>query len=128
MLFLSTAGAKLRARAAVLIILVIGALTRAKLLIMRGASTPKRGKSTSDNRKPARSPLRADELATLTAGYRRWLARQPLSVNTRRTYLGRVRQYCAYLAAGIDRPFDTPPETPPDQLELFDLDSISQPT
>jgi len=36
-------------------------------------------------------------LASLTAGYRRWLARQPLSVNTRRTYLGRVRQYCAYL-------------------------------
>jgi len=28
----------------------------------------------------------------------------------------------------INRPFDTPPETPPDQLELFDLDSISQPT
>ena len=101
MLLLSTTGAKLRVRA-LLIILVIGALTRAKLLIMRGASTPKRGKSTSDNRKPARSPLRADELATLTAGYRRWLARQPLSVNTRRTYLGRVRQYCAYLAAGAN--------------------------
>ena len=28
----------------------------------------------------------------------------------------------------INRPFDTPPETPPDQLELFDLDSIPQPT
>jgi hypothetical protein len=28
----------------------------------------------------------------------------------------------------INRPYDTPPETPPDQLELFDLDSISQPT
>jgi integrase/recombinase XerC len=41
-------------------------------------------------------------LATLTAGYRPWLARQPLSVNTRRTYLGRVRQYCAYLAAGAN--------------------------
>jgi hypothetical protein len=27
----------------------------------------------------------------------------------------------------INRPFDTPPETPPDQLELFDLDSIPQP-
>jgi Phage integrase, N-terminal SAM-like domain len=36
-------------------------------------------------------------LARVTAGYRYWLARQPLSVNTRRTYLGRVRQYCAYL-------------------------------
>jgi hypothetical protein len=24
----------------------------------------------------------------------------------------------------INRPFDTPPETPPEQLELFDLDSI----
>jgi len=28
----------------------------------------------------------------------------------------------------INRPFDTPPETPPDQLELFDLDSILRPT
>ena len=28
----------------------------------------------------------------------------------------------------INRPFDTPPETPADQLELFDLDSIRQPT
>jgi site-specific recombinase XerD len=30
--------------------------------------------------------------------YQDWLARQPLSEHTRRTYLGRVRQYCAYLA------------------------------
>src|ERR1700737_4615415 len=87
----------LRWRFSGLIILVIGGLTRAKLLIMRGSSTPKRGKSTSDNGKPIHWPVRADELASLTAGYRRWLARQPLSVNTRRTYLGRVRQYCAYL-------------------------------
>src|ERR1700720_1922737 len=64
---------------------------------MRGSSTPKRGKSTSDNRKPIRSPVRPDELASVTDGYRLWLAKQPLSVNTRRTYLGRVRQYCAYL-------------------------------
>jgi hypothetical protein len=35
-------------RFSVLIILVIGGLTRAKLLITRGSSTPKRGKSTSD--------------------------------------------------------------------------------
>ena len=28
----------------------------------------------------------------------------------------------------INRPFDTPPETPPEQLELFDLDSTPQPT
>jgi IS4 transposase len=28
----------------------------------------------------------------------------------------------------INRPFDTPPETPPDQLALFDLDSIPRPT
>ena len=28
----------------------------------------------------------------------------------------------------INRPFDTPPQTPPDQLELFDWDSIPQPT
>src|SRR5580704_1175437 len=62
-----------------------------------GSSTPKRGKSTSDNRKPIRSPVRPDEFASVTDGYRLWLARQPLSVNTRRTYLGRVRQYCAYL-------------------------------
>jgi hypothetical protein len=32
------------------------------------------------------------------------------------------------LWAWINRPFNTLPETPPDQLELFDLDSISQPT
>ena len=79
------------------LILVIGGLTHDKLLIMRGSSTPKRGKSTSDNRKPIRSPVRLDELASVTDGYRLWLARQPLSVDTRRTYLGRVRQYCAYL-------------------------------
>ena len=61
----------MRVRAAVLIILVIGALTSAKLLLMRGASTPKRGKSTSDNRKPARSPLSRDfgALDNLTLGY-----------------------------------------------------------
>ena len=45
----------IRSIAAVLIILVIGGLTRAKLLITRGSSTPKRGKSTSDNRKPTTS-------------------------------------------------------------------------
>ena len=28
----------------------------------------------------------------------------------------------------INRPFDTPPQSPPDQLELFDLDSIPQPS
>ncbi len=39
--------------------------------------------------------------ATLTQAlgtYQDWLAHQPLSAHTRRTYLGRVRQYCAYLA------------------------------
>jgi hypothetical protein len=38
--------------------------------------------------------------ATLTQAlltYQDWLAHQPLSAHTRRTYLGRVRQYCAYL-------------------------------
>jgi hypothetical protein len=44
----------------------------------------------------------AEELGRVTAGYQRWLARQPLSVNTRRTYLGRVRQYSAYLAACVN--------------------------
>jgi hypothetical protein len=34
---------------------------------MRGSSTPKRGKSTSDNGKPTRSPVRPDELASLAA-------------------------------------------------------------
>jgi integrase/recombinase XerC len=38
-------------------------------------------------------------LGRVTAGYQLWLVRQPLSPNTRRTYLGRVRQYCAYLRA-----------------------------
>ena len=33
------------------------------------------------------------------AAYAEWLARQPLAVNTRRTYRGQVAQYCAYLAA-----------------------------
>ena len=69
---------------------------------MRGSSTPKRGKSTSDNRNPIRSPVRPDELASVTAGYRLWLAKQPLSMNTRRTHLGRVRQYCAYLETGAN--------------------------
>jgi hypothetical protein len=32
------------------------------------------------------------------------------------------------LSEWINRPFDTPPEAPPNQLELFDLDSIQQPT
>jgi hypothetical protein len=64
---------------------------------MRKSSTPKQGKSTSDNRKPTVSPVRPEELTSVTAGYRLWLAKQPLSVNTRRTYLGRVRQYCDYL-------------------------------
>ena len=75
MLFLSTTGVKLRVRA-LLIILVIGGLIRAKLLIMRGWSTPERGKSTSDNRKPTRSLLRADELAALRPGIDAWLAKQ----------------------------------------------------
>jgi hypothetical protein len=57
-LFLSTTSVKLRVRA-LLIILVIGCLTLAKLLIMRGSSTPKRGKSTSDNRKPTPLPVGA---------------------------------------------------------------------
>jgi hypothetical protein len=41
---------------ALLIMLVIGCLTPANLLITRGSSTPKRGKSTSDNKNPTRSP------------------------------------------------------------------------
>lgn len=32
------------------------------------------------------------------AAYEHWLARQPLSVHTRRTYLTQVRRYCAYLS------------------------------
>jgi site-specific recombinase XerD len=43
-----------------------------------------------------------DELERVTTGYQRWLARQPLSINTRRAYLGRVRQYSAYLAAWMN--------------------------
>jgi len=35
---------------------------------MRGSSTPKRGKSASDNRKPIRSPVRPDELAATEKG------------------------------------------------------------
>jgi len=44
----------------------------------------------------------AEELGRVTTGYQHWLTRQPLSVNTRRAYLGRVRQYCAYLAARVN--------------------------
>ena len=69
---------------------------------MRGPSTPKRAKTTSDNRKSTHPPVMADELGRVTTGYQHWLTRQPLSVNTRRAYLGRVRQYCAYLAAPVN--------------------------
>ncbi len=73
-----------------LIILVIGSATHATLPIMRRSSTPKRGKMISDNRKQTAPPLAATaELGRVTAGYRLWLVRQPLSPNTRRTYLGR---------------------------------------
>ena len=44
----------------------------------------------------------AEELGRATTGYQHWLTRQPLSVNARRAYLGRVRQYCAYLAARVN--------------------------
>jgi hypothetical protein len=82
--------------------LIIGSLTRARFPIMRRSSTPKRVKTASDNRKSTHSPVMAEELGRVTAGYQRWLARQPLSVNTRRTYFGRVRQYSAYLAACVN--------------------------
>jgi hypothetical protein len=81
------------------LILVIGSATHATLPIMRRSGTPKRGKTTSDNRKQTAPPLAAAELGRVTAGYQLWLVRQPLSPNTRRTYLGRIRQYCAYLRA-----------------------------
>src|SRR6266704_1330730 len=32
------------------------------------------------------------------AAYEHWLARQPLSAHTRRTYLTQVRRYCTYLS------------------------------
>jgi hypothetical protein len=85
-LFLSTAGAKLRV-SALLIILVIRGLTRATFPIMRGSSTPKRTKTASDNRKSTHPLVLADELGRVTTGYQHWLTRQPLSVNTRRAYL-----------------------------------------
>jgi site-specific recombinase XerD len=66
---------------------------------MRGSSTSKRGKTTSDNRKQVALPLTSAELGRVITGYEHWLGRQPLSPNTRRTYLGRVSQYCAYLKA-----------------------------
>jgi len=69
---------------------------------MRGSSHPKRAKTASDNRKTIHPPVTADELARVTTGYQHWLTRQPLSANTRRAYLGRVRQYCAYLAACVN--------------------------
>ncbi len=36
--------------------------------------------------------------AEALAAYEHWLARQPLSAHTRRTYLTQVRRYCAYLS------------------------------
>jgi integrase len=87
---------------ALLIIHVIGGLTRARFPIMRGSSHPKRAKTASDNRKTIYPPVTADELARVTTGYQHWLTRQPLSANTRRAYLGRVRRYCAYLAACVN--------------------------
>jgi site-specific recombinase XerD len=69
---------------------------------MRRSSTPETGKRASDNRKQTTPPLGAAELGRVTAGYQHWLVRQPLSPNTRRTYLGRVRQYCAYLKASVN--------------------------
>jgi integrase/recombinase XerC len=39
----------------------------------------------------------ATSTASIFTDYLAWLARQPLSENTRRTYLTQVRQYCAYL-------------------------------
>jgi site-specific recombinase XerD len=46
----------------------------------------------------------ADKIpAGIFAAYEAWLARQPLAVNTRRTYRSRVKQYCDYLlTAGYD--------------------------
>ena len=85
-----------------LIIPVIGCLTRATFPIMRGLSHPKRAKTTSDNRKTTHPPVTAAELGRVTTGYQYWLTRQPLSANTRRAYLGRVRQYCAYLATCVN--------------------------
>jgi hypothetical protein len=82
--------------------LVIGCLTRATFPIMRGSSHPKRAKTTSDNRKTTHPPVTAAELGRVTTGYQYWLTRQPLSANTRRAYLGRVRQYCAYLATCVN--------------------------
>jgi hypothetical protein len=82
---------------ALLIIPVIGSANCARLPIMRGSSTPKRGKTTSDNREQVAPPLTPAESGRVTAGYQHWLVRQLLSPNTRRTYLGRVSQYCAYL-------------------------------
>jgi hypothetical protein len=81
---------------ALLIILVIGFLIGATFSIMRGSSHPKRAKTTSDNRKTTHPPVTADELGRVTTGYQHWLTRQPLSANTRRAYLGRVRQYCLF--------------------------------
>ncbi len=36
--------------------------------------------------------------AVALTAYEHWLARQPLSAHTRRTYLTQVRRYCAYLS------------------------------
>ena len=69
---------------------------------MRGSSHPKRAKTPSDNKKTTHPPVTAAELGRVTTGYQYWLTRQPLSANTCRAYLGRVRQYCAYLATCVN--------------------------
>lgn len=66
---------------------------------MRRTAPPQRSPSASDNRKGPIPALKSGEGARVRAAYEKWLARQPLAPNTRRAYLGRVRQYCAYLDA-----------------------------
>ena len=77
----------LRERFSVLIITVIGCLTRATFPIMRGSSHSKGPKNASDNRNRIHPPVTRDELGHVATVYQQWLTKQPLSANTRRTYL-----------------------------------------
>jgi hypothetical protein len=81
------------------LIMIIGSLTRARFPIMRRSRCLNELKPLLIT---GSRPIMPDELGRVTTGYQRWLARQPLSVNTRRAYLGRVRQYSSYLAACVN--------------------------
>jgi integrase/recombinase XerC len=64
---------------------------------MHPRAPPQPANSASDNSEAATEAVKRGEPDRVRAAYQTWLAKQPLADNTRRAYLGRVRQYCVYL-------------------------------